>query len=134
VALAGALLREGIATNRVSERTQLPFALVEFLAEHPQQPQCPEHAVAYTDPCRPWATMAAPTSPQHTGMAWARVRLLLAASLNLALALFSDANHHPVLVLVCLLAAFPAVLIALCYQPARPANRPTTAARGRRPA
>lgn len=82
VALAAALLREGVATTRVSEKTQVPFALVEFLAEHPERSQRPERgnpAVDYVDPSRPWATMAISTPQQHPVLAWRRVRLLLAA-------------------------------------------------------
>jgi hypothetical protein len=129
VALAAALLREGMATTRVSEQTQVPFALVEFLAEHPEQPQrhqCPDIAGSYVDPARPWATMAIPTTHQHTALAWPQVRLRLAVSLNLAVAAFSHVNHHPVLTLVCLLGTLPTILIALCHPPARPPNRHST--------
>jgi hypothetical protein len=118
VALAAALLREGVATTTVSERTEVPFALVEFLAEHPEQPERPDIAAGYVDPARPWATMAISTPQQRTAPLWPRVRLFLAVSLNLALTAFSHSAHRPVLALVCLFATLPAIVIALCYPPA----------------
>jgi hypothetical protein len=127
VAMAASLLRHGRDPVRVAERTQVPLALVELLAEHaggdrhcvrprrsagcqssifePDSPQ-PSGGSAwqYVEMSRPWATARRPIRSRSHG--WP-LTAILPIVMNLGLALTCMASHRPVLGAISLLVTAP---------------------------
>jgi hypothetical protein len=132
VALAAALLRHGRDPIRVAETTEVPLALVEFLAEHPRAARRPDRPETtddrgpsltpptgpvwqVADTSRPWATP--PTPDPNRSMAWWPLRTLAPLLMNLGLALYCLSCHHPVLGVISLLAAAPLLVLSLLIRP-----------------
>jgi hypothetical protein len=106
IAAAVALLREGVAPAAVVERTRVPFALVEFLAE-----RLDAGALALSRS----RTAGVSTPAGRSALSWAQGRLLVAVSLDLVLAVVSVYDHRPTLALVCLLLACLAPMLPLIF-------------------
>lgn len=113
MAMAASMLRQGRDPRHIADTTQVPFALVELLAEHlPTQPSnhLDDPVTTSPRPARP-----APFSPHPPSRAHSRAWRLLTATLpmltNLGLAVTAVASHRPVLAAVSLMAVAPIFVV-----------------------